>query len=127
MKKLSLRDREVWIGKHTTLGFVLFDKENQQKVQKDRVRIYSFEKQKTNVFMKTLLRENLSKITEDEKNVLKGKISHYEKIFVNRRVTHCFVCKSDLNSIDFSICKNCKWIRCQCSACGCSYNKSYST
>ena len=38
-----------------------------------------------------------------------------------RRVTHCYSCQKKLdNSID-SECASCRWIICECGACGCGY------
>lgn len=39
----------------------------------------------------------------------------------NRRITHCYSCKSHLdNSVNVE-CVNCSWIICWCGACGCGY------
>jgi len=37
------------------------------------------------------------------------------------RCTHCFSCKTTLNSRDFDVCPDCGWIVCDCGACGCRF------
>jgi hypothetical protein len=131
MKKITvinvskMERRNVWIGKHIEFGFFLFDKKNQEGIAREKLRVYLFEKQRTSLFIKKIFREKTIKLTKEDENLIKEKVDSYEKSFVNSRVTHCYDCKEDINSIDFSICTTCKWIKCQCSACGCGYNKFY--
>lgn len=40
-----------------------------------------------------------------------------------RRVTHCYSCKSDLDSSVDVACASCNWILCRCGACGCAYGR----
>lgn len=52
--------------------------------------------------------------------VYQGVGPSYQK---ERRVTHCWFCKSELdNSIDIE-CRSCGWIICGCGACGCNYSQ----
>lgn len=37
------------------------------------------------------------------------------------RITHCYSCKTDLNSELYKECRACGWIICSCGACGCGY------
>jgi len=39
------------------------------------------------------------------------------------RQTHCYICKSDLDSELFKECCTCSWIVCFCGACGCGYDR----
>ena len=123
MKKYLLGDRKVWIGKHQKLGYLIYDEKNQLNVRSDSIRTYLLDEERAAVFLNELVRDKLLKLKKDEEEALRGKIKRYEKIFVNRRVTHCYKCKKDLDSVNFSICKKCKWIKCQCAACGCGFKK----
>lgn len=38
------------------------------------------------------------------------------------RFTHCWSCKTSIDSVRYLICRTCKWIICPCSACGCNYS-----
>jgi len=40
------------------------------------------------------------------------------------RWTHCYACKTKLNSRDFEKCPACGWIMCECGACGCHFNNA---
>jgi hypothetical protein len=40
-----------------------------------------------------------------------------------RRITHCYNCKGSLDSKNDLGCNACKWILCDCGACGCGYNE----
>ncbi|NLI63946.1 MAG: hypothetical protein GX367_04350 [Bacteroidales bacterium] len=39
------------------------------------------------------------------------------------RVTNCYSCKKHLTSVSGPTCEKCKWIVCDCKACGCNYKK----
>ena len=39
------------------------------------------------------------------------------------RYTHCWSCKRNINSLQFSICEGCKGIKCSCDSCFCSWNE----
>ncbi len=41
-----------------------------------------------------------------------------------RRETHCWSCKSHLDSKDDLACVVYRWLLCECGACGCGYNKT---
>ncbi|WP_213948484.1 hypothetical protein [Luteibacter sp. dw_328] len=43
------------------------------------------------------------------------------------RATHCYACKSSLNSAQDLQCKACGWILCDCGACGCGYESPAPT
>jgi hypothetical protein len=40
----------------------------------------------------------------------------------NRRITHCYSCKSHLDNAIDTACNTCQWIVCSCGACGCGYS-----
>ena len=121
MEKITVQNRHVWIGNHSHHGFILFDENNQIGVNSGKVRLYRLKEQKSQIFVKKVLRQNLLNITKTQIRLVEKEIDTYGKKFVKKRVTHCFECKQDLNSVDFSICFSCGWIECDCGACGCEY------
>tara|TARA_B100000683_G_scaffold251813_1_gene268160 strand:- start:84 stop:461 length:378 start_codon:yes stop_codon:yes gene_type:complete len=123
LKKYLLGDREVWISRHQKLGYFIYDESNQLNVRSDSVRAYLLDEERTAIFLKELVRKKLLKIGKEEEKALARKLEKYEEIFVNKRVTHCYKCKRNLDSVNFSICEKCKWIKCQCAACGCGFKK----
>ena len=44
-----------------------------------------------------------------------------EKKSSEARYTHCWSCKKNINSLQFSLCDGCKGIKCSCNACFCSW------
>ena len=38
-----------------------------------------------------------------------------------RRIAHCWFCKGPLDNALDAECNTCRWILCQCGACGCGY------
>ena len=123
MKKYSLVDRDIWVGKHQELGYLIYDEKIQLGVRSEFVRVYLLDEERAATFVRDLLRDKLYKIRSDEEGILASKIERYEAKFLRRRQTHCYKCKKNLDSVNFSICKKCGWIRCQCGACGCAYEE----
>ena len=123
MKKYLIGDRDVWVSKHQELGYLIYDEKIQLDVSSDCIRVYLLDEERAATFFKHLVRDKLFKINSDEEGTLRSKIERYEAKILNRRQTHCHKCKKNLDSVNFSICKKCSWIRCQCGACGCNYKK----
>ena len=123
MKKYRIGDRELWASKHQKLGYLIYDEKIQLNVSSDCIRVYLLDEERAATFFKHLVRDKLLKIREDEEATLRTKIERYEAKILKKRVTHCYQCKKDLDSVNFSICKKCGWIRCQCGACGCGYER----
>ena len=119
----SLKHRIVWIGHHEKLGYFLYDENSQSKVLDDRVRTYIFDEARAAVFKKELVRNKLLKITDSDIEELDNQIKEYETAFLRGRRTHCYRCKKNLDEVNFAHCKKCKWMRCECGACGCGYKK----
>ena len=63
---------------------------------------------------------------ENHQNFLKGKGLPYRGVLAGNhnkkhRLTHCYACKDSLDSEINSLCAACRWIICECGACGCGY------
>ena len=122
MKKIVNQTREVWLGKHNILGPFIYDEKNQNHLDSDKkIRIFVIKEKKTDIFHKDIFKQKIIKLKDISENSLKKSINDYVKIFSKKRVTHCYSCQNYLDNVDFSICSTCKWIRCECSACGCQY------
>lgn len=65
--------------------------------------------------IETRYAQNSLKIIKDVPAILNFETSK------RHRQTHCFSCKRDLDSRYHKECNSCKWIKCHCGACGCSY------
>ena len=123
LKKYPIGDREVWVSKHQKLGYLIYDEKIQVDVSSDCIRVYLLDEDRAATFFKNLVRNKLLKIREDEEATLRSKIERYEAKVISKRKTRCYKCKKSLDSVNFSICKKCGWIRCQCGKCGCGYEK----
>jgi|TARA_B100000315_G_C14504293_1_gene553839 hypothetical protein len=121
MRQTIVDDREIWVGNHSKLGVFIYDLKQQDSVDSDCMRIYLLEEKRTGIFKKDLFKSGISKQTESD--LLEEKVNEYKKIFLARRRTHCYRCKQHLDSVNFSVCNSCKWIKCECNACGCGYRK----
>jgi hypothetical protein len=121
MKKLSYSKRNLWLGLHKNLGGFIFDETAQGGVdKKEYVRLYKLKEKKMGLFV-LAVKEQIVKMNSTQELEYKPLVDFYLKLLKNIRRTHCFNCKADINSRDWSICAKCGWIRCQCSACGCSW------
>ena len=65
---------------------------------------------------------------ENHQNFLKNRGLQYHGVAAKNlnkfhRVTHCYNCKDSLDNEIDSECTACRWIICECGACGCGYSR----
>jgi hypothetical protein len=119
MKRFARDGSEVWVGVVPKLGIVVYDPQSQESVPANRVRLYIRDQERLATFAKDIVRERLVESANmDADEQLAEPAEFY--LSLRLRYTHCFSCKQSLNSLDFAVCRRCRWIRCACSACGCS-------
>lgn len=129
MKRYVVDGREFWIGTHRKLGVVIYDPLSQVDVPYGKVRLFIASEQRMALFVRDIVRECIvrSGRATNQKHSTRSpdEYEHEVSSFSRKRVrvTHCFNCKSDLNSVDFSICPGCDWIKCPCGGCGCNYGR----
>lgn len=125
MKKLNYKDRDIWFGVHKDIGGFIYDKGSQSKLGDNKIRVFKLDSQSSSVFLKKIIKDSLINFDDELYKNYTTKINRYlsltNKMFFEKRITHCFECKEDINSVDFSICKDCSWITCSCGACGCHW------
>lgn len=121
MRKLDSKIGEFWIGCHPSLGPVIYNPRSQRGLDGARVRLYKLTERAIGTFMKDIVREKITSPDESTWLRIESMVESYVSLLANRRVTHCFNCKQHLDAVEFSVCDSCGWIRCSCSACGCSY------
>jgi hypothetical protein len=121
MKRFVQNDMEVWVGVLPKLGVVVYDPRSQVDVPANRVRLYVRDQERMATFDKDIVRERLTDTAATE---VAEQLAEPAKFYLSlrRRYTHCFSCKHSLNSLDFAVCAQCRWIRCACGACGCSFH-----
>ena len=121
MRKLLHDDKYYWIGHHHKLGLLIYDPEAQGG-SGDRVRLFKVSQQEARTFIKSIIRTT-GQWSSDEEHLpsMQRAVTEYAQVRARLRETHCYRCRVDLNSADFSICGQCNWIRCPCGACGCRY------
>ena len=107
---------KVWAGTHRTMGVLVFDPRAQVGVPSDRVRLYIIAQRRMAKFASEIVREGVAATPGDSV----GADAYFD---MRGRFTHCYGCKRDLNSIDFRLCDACRWIQCECGACGCNYQR----
>jgi tetratricopeptide (TPR) repeat protein len=131
MMVVSVEGSTYCIGYHREQGVFVYDPRSQGDVEVSSIRLFVV-KEKS---MKTLILDaglfvsvaDSSSHTETVEKTFSAKeleaaARAYSMLRTNARFTHCYSCKRDLNSTDFSLCKVCGWIRCFCGACGCEYH-----
>jgi hypothetical protein len=116
LKRFAREDVEIWVGSHHSMGVLVLDPRAQLKVPMDKVRLYVIAQRRMATFLKEIVLRSLS--TDAEEDLNSGANVYFA---LRGRFTHCYDCKRDLNSIDFSVCSECGWIMCICGACGCGY------
>ena len=124
MKKIDFPKREIWFGVHNKAGAFIYDKSSQVGLSEKKVKLFKLDEQKTGIFIKDILKNDLTKIDENILKKYKSKIDTFVKELTNRlkkEITHCWQCKEDLDSMNFEICSQCKGIKCECDACFCGW------
>ena len=140
MKKFPFDDKDYWSGIHETLGIIIYDPTAQEKVDPEKVRLWISSQSRMGTFKKDILEDRL--ISDNHKSNYNDPTYHdavqeydhqvqpYVKKYHDLRIkmmqdrfTHCFRCKQDINSRDFRLCEKCEWIKCDCMACGCEYER----
>ena len=127
MKKIAFPNREIWFGYHSEVGGFIYDKSAQIGLPSKKVRLFILKEQKTNLFIADILKDNLIKfdntIFEKNKILINAFIKELTNRVITKRITHCWGCKRNLDSVNYEICSKCKWIKCGCNACGCGWQR----
>jgi len=121
MKRFTHGDTEIWVGVHPKMGVLIYDPGAQVAVAQDKVRLYVWSGHRMATFLKSIVRDRLVQGDAETGGAGPLKESAHFYFGLRGRFTHCYSCKRDLNSIDFELCEVCKWIRCECGACGWGY------
>jgi hypothetical protein len=128
MNRILLGDREIYLGKHENLGYIIYDKSIED--EEDRVTLYLIDESRLVSYRnKSSLKTRLLKLNEDELEQLisivekdKSKIINILKRgFSPDRSPYCWDCGKKLDSYKFATCNSCKWVKCNCLSCGCNY------
>jgi len=127
MIKIKVPDlpRDLWLGIHKEQGPFLYDKQSQSKLKDGVIRLFILKKTRMEIFWKNKVKKDFLKTVETNLTENKKGIDEYIKRIKNKRHTSCFSCQKSIDSVNWEICNQCGWIKCECDACGCSW-KSYS-
>lgn len=122
MKRFAHGEFELWIGVHPKMGILIYDPRAQVAIAEDKVRLYVWSEQRMATFLKSIVRDRLAQADSESHDV--GPLQESAEFYfgLRGRFTHCYRCSRDLNSIDFGLCRVCRWIKCECGACGCGYH-----
>ncbi len=122
MRKILSSVGELWVGYHQKLGPVIYNKRSQRGLPDTQVRLYKVNECATGTFLKELVRDKLISPDDALWDKIQPAISAYIAAI---RITHCYKCKQDLDSVEFSLCNKCGWILCSCGACGCDSRRRF--
>lgn len=142
----------LWLGRHTELDvFLIIERRDVERKDDHYVEVFylddlefkqckrDFLKQRVEDVALKEISENLDTFTKEywrKKNqAIKDNHSAHLKVhgIASKgtrprskqrpvRITNCWSCKRNLDSIIDLECCNCGWILCRCGACGCAYN-----
>lgn len=111
-----------WIGHHREMGLLIFDPNAQREVETGKVRLFNVANHQSRLFMLDMARtRSLWSSPADHLEEMRRAVVEYGRARERQRETHCYWCRRDINSVDFSLCMRCGWIRCACGHCGCRY------
>jgi hypothetical protein len=115
---------EMWVGRHSKTGVVVYDPRAQVAAPSNRVRLFVVAERKMVKFDRETVERQVAMCFPPESE---SAISTYQQLRSRSRATHCYACKRDLNSVDFHTCERCGWISCECGACGCDVHDTLRT
>lgn len=129
MRKIAIDGHTLWLGEHPQLGLVIYDRSiATEGIGETWVRLYKAQEAATGVFIRGVIRGELSSPSAKRMIDEKASISRYiaakmktEETRRDKRNAHCYSCTDEINTLDFAICLTCGWIKCHCGACGCGY------
>jgi hypothetical protein len=135
-----------WVGRHQSRGLILVELSNIS--EEDTFPVFFVEQDRIAICKRSIMRKfsSASNVTPDEieasvqayltigdrelekrhneflakHNLAPASVRKRDKT-LPIRVTHCWSCKSQLNSVTDLECAVCGWILCECGACGCPY------
>jgi hypothetical protein len=111
-----------WIGHHRQMGLLILDPHAQREVETGRVRLFIVADRRSRLFMRDMARTRSHwSSPDDHVEAMRKAVSEYGRARERQRETHCYWCRRDINSVDFSLCTRCGWIRCACGHCGCRF------
>ena len=122
MRERVIGERTYWTGSHKQQGIVLYDPGTQEGVPGIQVRLFVAKTKRMELF--TLKAGDILEgpHTQAQETGDMEVLRFYHDLRARARSTHCYRCKKALNSVDFSVCSRCGWIKCICDACGCGYH-----
>ena len=123
MRKVNSEIGQIYVGFIPPLGAVIFDPNSQRGLGDDQVRLFKCVSEQSGTFVKKIVRDKLVALDEAVWQSIQPVIAAYVAAMRSRRVAHCYRCKEHLDSVDFSLCGTCRWIRCSCGCCGCGYSR----
>jgi hypothetical protein len=135
MKAFEHDGRPLWVGMHATEGAVVFDPDCQGALTTDRARLWLDRERRMGTFLRSLLgglilpdsqvdgdvADSVVRVYGEHLRELEAAAEFYAEMKRNARHTHCYKCGNGIDSVDFSLCSTCSWIKCSCGACGCGY------
>jgi hypothetical protein len=124
--KIQIDNNEYWVGTHLTRGLVVYDSDAQDSMKSQEVLLYVVAQGQMLTFAKERVKEYLVPLNANCEatnavNLYLNFRRRYMSLRQRNRVTHCYKCQSNLNSMRFPIGLECEWIKCTCGACGCDY------
>lgn len=137
-------ERRYWLGRHATKGPILVSGPIQAG---DRIMVFFVDEDRwvdcDRAIMKEKLMDDLPddlvrRVTQDLLAKLEEEVKSKHLTYLKnrnlsaagtekrsdaspQRFTHCWRCKSNINSVTLLECCGCGWILCNCGACGCGY------
>ena len=134
MKKIRRGTNTYHVGFFPRKGLVVYDAEVQDGTNDSTVRLFIVRENRMASCDAETVRENLlsaddyfcdkailPKAQREAIDEAVGAYCRLVQILRQMRHTHCYSCKRYINSVDFSLCEDCGWIRCECGHCGCQY------
>jgi hypothetical protein len=104
---------------HPKLGVVIYDPVAQMGLAREQMRLFKIGSMGASTFMRSIVSKDLAECGEAQASETASAVDAYRAARGGRRKPYCESCRRHFGSVDFTVCGDCKAIRCTCGACSC--------
>jgi len=115
-----------FFGNIPRVGLVVYNPKDNETINDEQyIQLFKVKEKKISKFKKDIILSKTCLLDIHQRSYyirqIVSALKELEVLSLQKRITHCYRCKRNLDSRAFDICSKCNWIKCTCGACGCNY------
>ena len=105
---------------HPKLGVVINDPVAQMGLAREQMRLFKLAPMGASTFMRAIVSKDLTPCSDEQLQSNATAVDAYRTARSGRRKPYCEQCRRHYGSVDFTVCSDCRAIRCTCGTCSCA-------